>query len=227
MQWGVAMTADDQMRRDVIRELEWDPQVSDAAAIGVAVQDGAVTLTGRAASYSESQAAVRAAARVSGVRAVADELKIQLPEQPRDDADIARAIAHVLDWDAQVPDDVVQATVQAGWVDLTGEVEADYQRREAERMVRNIRGVTGITNNLTVAPRRRRRASAADTEAEIEEAFRRSAGIKAAHLRVKVTDHTAELYGEVHSLAEASAAWEAAASAPGVAKLENHLVVLP
>lgn len=81
-------------------------------------------------------------------------------------------------------------------------------------MVRNIRGVTGITNNLTVALRRRRRASAADTEAEIEEAFRRSADVDAAHLRVKVTDHTAELYGEVHSLAEAAAASEAAASAP-------------
>jgi osmotically-inducible protein OsmY len=223
---GVAMTADDQIRLDVIRELEWDPQVSDAAAIGVAVQDGAVTLTGRAGSYAESQAAVRAAARVSGVRAVADELKIQLPEQPRDDADIARAIAHVLEWDAQVPDDLVQATVQAGWVDLTGEVEADYQRREVERMVRNIRGVTGITNNLTVA-RGAARASAADTKAEIEEAFRRSAGVDSAHLRVKVTDHTAELYGEVHSLVEASAVSEAAASAPGVAKLENHLVVLP
>lgn len=124
------MTADDQIRLDVIRELELDAQVSDAAALGAAVQDGAVTLTGRAASYSESQAGVRAAARVSGVRAVADELKIQLPEQPRDDADIAQAIAHVLEWDTQVPDDMVQATVQAGWVDLTGEVEADYQRRE-------------------------------------------------------------------------------------------------
>ena len=217
------MKSDSEIREDVIRELQWDPQVPDPEAIGVAVTDGAVTLTGNVPTYGRKLAAVRAASRVYGVKAVADELRVKLDTDPRDDSDIARAIAHVLEWNTQIPEGQVHARVQAGWVMLEGEVEWDYQRHEVERMVRNVRGVVGITNNLLVKPR----VSADQIEAKIEEAFKREAEVDARHVRVDVTDHTAVLYGHVHSLNEASAARAAAASAPGVATVESHLVVSP
>jgi osmotically-inducible protein OsmY len=217
------MKSDAEIREDVIRELHWDPQVTDPEAIGVAVKDGAVTLTGRVPTYAESLAATRAAARVYGVKAVADELQVRLSTEPRDDSDIARAIAHVLEWNTQIPEGKVHATVQAGWVTLQGEVEFDYQRHEVERMVRHVRGVVGIINNIVVTSP----VSADRVKAQIEEAFRREAEIDARHVRVEVSDHTAELYGHVHSLNEAAAAAAAAAAAPGVADVESHLVVAP
>jgi osmotically-inducible protein OsmY len=217
------MKSDSDIREDVTRELQWDPQVSDPEAIGVAVEDGAVTLTGRLPTYSEKLAAVRAASRVYGVKAIADELKVRLAEEPRDDSEIARAIAHVLEWNTQVPEGKVHARVQGGWVILEGEVEWDYQRHEVERMVRHVRGVVGITSNIVVTPS----ASAERVEAAIGEAFRREAEIDARHIKVDVSDHTARLYGHVHSLNEAEAAAAAAASAPGVATVESHLVVVP
>jgi osmotically-inducible protein OsmY len=196
------MKSDSQIREDVIRELRWDPQILDPEAIGVAVKDGAVTL-----------AAARAAERVYGVKAVANDIKVKLSGDPRDDSDIARAIAHVLENNIQVPEGKVRARVQAGWVTLDGEVEWDYQRREVERMVRNVRGVVGITNIIVVKPL----VSPAEIEAKIEEAFKREAEVDARHVWVEVSDHTARLYGHVHSLTEAHAATTAAASAPGVA----------
>ncbi len=217
------MKSDTEIREDVIRELRWDPQVPDPAAIGVAVKDGAVTLTGHASTYGVKLAAVRAASRVYGVKAVADELKVRLAGEPRDDSDIAQAIAHVLEWNTQIPTGKVQARVQAGWVTLEGQVEWDYQRREVERIVRHVRGVVGITNSITVAPR----VSADQVEAKIEEAFKREAEVDARHVKVEVSDHTAKLYGHVHSLNEANAAATAAAAAPGVASVESHLVVSP
>ncbi len=112
---GYPMKSDSDIREDVIRELRWDPQVSDPDAIGVAVQDGAVTLTGHTATYAEKLAAARATERVYGVKAVANDLKVRLSGEPRDDSDIAKAIAHVLEWNVQVPADRVKARVQAGW----------------------------------------------------------------------------------------------------------------
>jgi osmotically-inducible protein OsmY len=217
------MKSDSEIREDVIRELQWDPQVPDPEAIGVAVTDGAVTLTGNVPTYGRKLAIVRAASRVYGVKTVADELKVKLDTDPRDDSDIARAIAHVLEWNTQIPEGQVHARVQAGWVMLEGEVEWDYQRHEVERMVRNVRGVVGITNNILVKPR----VSADQIEAKIEEAFKREAEVDARHIRVEVSDHTAKLYGHVHSLNEANAASVAAAAAPGVSLVESHLAVSP
>ena len=217
------MKSDSEIREDVIRELQWDPQVSDPDAIGVAVQDGAVTLTGQTATYAEKLAAARATERVYGVKAVANDLKVRLSGEPRDDSDIARAIAHVLEWNVQVPADRVKARVQAGWVTLDGHVDYEYQRHEVERMVRNVRGVVGVTNTITVTPP----VFPEQVEAKIEEAFKREAEVDARHVRVAVSDHTAELYGHVHSLNEVTAARAAAAAAPGVASVEDHLVVSP
>jgi osmotically-inducible protein OsmY len=217
------MKSDAEIRQDVITELRWDPQITQPEAIGVAVRDGAVTLTGHAPTYGEKLAAEKAAERVYGVKAVANDLEVRLSGEPRDDSEIARAIAHVLEWNINVPEGQLQARLENGWVILDGQVGYEYQRREVERMVRHVRGVVGITNNITIKPP----ASPDQVEARIEEAFRREAEVDARHVSVQITDHTARLYGHVHSLKEAAAARAAAASAPGVSVVENHLMVTP
>jgi osmotically-inducible protein OsmY len=217
------MKIDGEIRDDVIDELRWDPQITDPDAIGVAVKDGAVTLTGTVPTFVEKLAAARAAERVYGVRSVADELEVKLAGAPRDDSDIATAIAHVLDNNVQVPEGKVHARVQSGWVTLDGEVDHEYQRHEVERMVRQVRGVTGVIDTITVRPA----ANPAEVQTVIEETFKREAEIDARHISVAVSDHTAKLYGHVHSIQEATAARAAAAAAPGIAAVESHLVVSP
>ena len=217
------MKSDSKIRDDVLNELRWDPQITDPDAIGVTVTDGAVTLTGHVPTYAQKLAAARAAERVYGVKAVANELTVKLAGAARDDSDIAAAIAHVLDWNVSVPEGKVHARVEGGWVILDGEVDYDYQRREVERMVRQVRGVIGVTDLITVKPP----VSAEKVEQVIEDAFRREAEVDARHIRVEMSDHTAKLYGHVHSLHEASAARAAAAAAPGVATVESHLVIEP
>jgi osmotically-inducible protein OsmY len=217
------MKTDAQLKDDVIEELRWDPQISDADVIGVGVKDGAVILSGQAPSYAEKMAAAQAAGRVNGVKAVGNDLNVELPGAPRDDAGITEAIAHVLEWNVQVPEDRVHATVEHGWVTLEGDVDHDYQRREVERMVRHVRGVIGLLNNITVRPP----ANPAQVQTLIEEMFKRQAEVDALQIRVEVSDRTARLYGQVHSLQEATAAQAAAASAPGVASVESHLLIAP
>ena len=184
------MKTDSEIRDDVIYELQWDSQLTDPDAIGVAVQDGAVTLTGRVPSYAEKLAAARAAERVYGVKAVANDLEVRLSGGPRDDSDIAKAIAHILEWNVQIPEGKVHARVENGWVTLAGEVDYDYQKREVERMVNHVRGVAGVQNFIIVRPP----ASPEAVEAAIEQAFRREAEVDARHVKVEVTDHTAKLY---------------------------------
>jgi osmotically-inducible protein OsmY len=217
------MKSDAEIKEDVMRELQWDLQISDPGAIGVAVKDGAVTLTGHTPTYAEKLAAARAAERVYGVKAVANDINVELAGTPRDDSEIATAIAHVLDNNVQIPPGQVRARVQNGWVTLKGNVRYDFQRREVARMVRNVRGVVGVTDLINVTPS----ASPERVREAIEDAFRREAEIDARHVSVEVSDHTAKLYGHVHSVKEADAAREAAAAAPGIATVESHLLVSP
>lgn len=215
------MKSDTEIIDDVIDELRWDPQITEPDAIGVAVTDGAVTLTGSVPTYAQRLVAARAAERVYEVKAVANELKVKLAGAPRDDSDIARAIAHVLENNVQVPEGKVHARVEGGWVTLDGEVEWGFQRHEVERMVRQVRGVIGVTDTIVVKPS----ASPQSVQAVIEEIFKGEAAIDARHVRVEVSDHTAKLYGHVHSLQEANAASAAAAAARGITRVESHLVI--
>jgi osmotically-inducible protein OsmY len=214
--------SDIQLQQEVLRELEWDPEV-DAAHIGVSVKDGAVTLTGHVSSYSEKLAAVRAAERVYGVKAVADEIEVRLPgSSARDDTDIAEAIAQVLRWNALVPD-TVEAEVRKGFVTLRGEVDWSYQREAAERAVRDVKGVKGVSNLITVKPR----PKPEDIQERIAEAIRRAANMDARQIWVTTTNGTVVLHGTVHSLYEKKIAEREAAAAPGVAKVENRIAVVP
>jgi osmotically-inducible protein OsmY len=217
------MKTDSEIREDVIKELQWEPRISNPEAIGVAVVDGAVTLTGHVSSYAEKLAAAKAAERVSGVRAVGNQIEVRLVDDKRDDGDIARAIAHILEWNTNIPEDRVKARVEHGWVTLEGVVDHAYQRDEVERMVRHVRGVVGITNNIEVRPQ----VTAREVEKSIAETLERHAELDANNIRVEVSDHTARLYGHVHSIHEAEVAREAAAAAPGVGRVESFLTVLP
>src|SRR6266852_9252674 len=141
---------DEQMQRDILAELKWEPRVSPNE-IGVVVKDGVVALTGWVDSYAKKWAAAEAAHRVRGVLAVANDIEVRLPiSAERTDADIAAAAVRALEWDALVPVDKIQVTVSKGWITLKGEVEWQYQRQDAERVVRRLSGVKGVSNLITV-----------------------------------------------------------------------------
>jgi osmotically-inducible protein OsmY len=206
----------------VMNELQWDPAV-DAAHIGVSVESGAVTLTGHVSSYSEKYAAVRAAERVYGVRAVADEIEVKLPSSSeRDDTDIAEAIASTMRWNVLVPE-TVDVEVRNGYVTLRGEAVWNFQREAAERLVRDVIGVKGVTNLITVQPK----VKASAVEQQVQEAIERAAALDARAISVSTTNGTVRLRGTVHSLYEKQVAESAAKAAPGVKEVVNEIAVSP
>jgi osmotically-inducible protein OsmY len=206
----------------VMNELRWDPAV-DAAHIGVSVESGAVTLTGHVSSYSEKYAAVRAAERVYGVRAVADEIEVNLPSSSeRDDTDIAEAIASTMRWNVLVPE-TVDVEVRNGYVTLRGEAVWNFQREAAERLVRDVIGVKGVTNLITVQPK----VKASAVKQQVQEAIERAAALDARAISVSTTNGTVRLRGTVHSLYEKQVAESAAKAAPGVKEVVNEIAVSP
>lgn len=216
---------DEAIRDDVIAELESEPQISEPARIGVAVRNGVVTLSGSVPSYPERFAAEKAARRVDGVKAIANDIEVKLPTTTiRSDTDIASAAVNALRWDVQVPDERIQVTVHEGWVTLEGDVDYWYQKQAAERAVRGLQGVKGVVNNIkVVAPR----VSPAEVKARIESALERSAELDAKRINVETYDGTLVLTGKVRSLAEKEEAEAAAWSTRGVSKVENQIVISP
>ena len=215
------MKTDIQLQKDILDELAWDPAVN-ATDVGVTVKDGVVTLTGHLTNYVEKHAAERAARRVSGVKALAVDIEVRLsPSYKRTDTDIAAAAQRALDGNVAIPANGIQPMVENGWITLNGEVEWDFQRKAAERSVRDLFGVVGVTNLLKVKPK----VAPSDVEKGIHDALVRQAEREAKQLQILVDGSRVTLRGKVHSWTERRAVQGAAWAAPGVATVVNELTV--
>jgi osmotically-inducible protein OsmY len=216
-------TADLDLQENVAEELAFDPRLDGAAAIGVAAKDGVVTLTGRVDTYAKKVAAEEAAKRVDGVKGLAADLTVELPEMHRrSDADIVAAALNVLAWDLSVPRDAVRVQAQNGWLTLEGTVDWYYQKERAEHVVRNLAGVRGLTNHIDLRPR----VTLPAVKESLRRAFKRHAEIDADHVMVETNASMVTLRGTVHSWAEREDATHAAFSVPGVTVVENLTTVV-
>lgn len=216
------MKTDTQLLRDVHDQLAWEPSVRDDE-IGVAVKDGVVTLSGHVPSYADKYIAIYAVERVVGVKALADEMQVNLPSaHQRTDTELAHAAVNVMEWNVQVPDDRVRVTVRDGWITLEGEVEWQYQRAAAERCLHDLKGVRGVTNLIAMKPER---VSASDVTETIKDTLRRSADRAADGITVETHEGAVTLKGVVRSFAERRDAERAAWNAPGVTKVDDRLIV--
>jgi osmotically-inducible protein OsmY len=215
---------DAQLLRDVVDELKWDPTLG-GAEIGVAAKDGVVTLSGQLDSYAKKYAAERAAERVAGVRAIAEDLTVKVASSfLRSDTEIAHAVVNALKWDVEVPDDRIKSKVENGWIWLEGDVEWQYQKTSAERAVRYLTGVRGVSNLITVKPKK---VSTFEVNQKIKDALKRSAEMDANRITVQAADGEVTLRGTVRSFAERVDAERAAWAAPGVTKVRDEILISP
>jgi len=217
------MKTDTDLQKDVMTELKWEPSIK-AAEIGVGVANGVVTLSGYVDSYSKKWAAERAAARVFGVRGVAEKLEVRLPGSlKRSDEDIVRAASDALEWNVQVPQDRVKVKVQDGVLSLSGQVEFWYQKVAALDAVRHLLGVVLVDNRITIKPPVR----PLNVKEGIERAFQRNALLDSRRITVQTRGGKVVLRGSVRSWAEEEQAYWAAWAAPGVSEIESHITVNP
>ncbi len=215
------MRSDEDIKQDILDEVDWDRQIA-STDIGVTVKEGAVSLYGSVSSYAEKLAAERAARRVKGVRAIAEEIKVNYPPKTIvSDEDIADRVAQLFDWHSSFQENDVKAEVRNGYVTLTGEVDWHYQRETARNQVASIRGVTGVSNQIKLRPK----ASAADVKRKITAALHRNANVEASHINVDVSGGEVTINGDVKAWYERKLVEDAVWSAPGVVSVKDKLRV--
>jgi osmotically-inducible protein OsmY len=219
------MKSDDQLKRDVQAELDWDPSINDSGIV-VSTRDGVVTLAGHVPFYADKVFAEKAAKTVAGVRGVANDIEVKpnMAHQ-RPDSDIAESAVGALKASVAVPAEDIKVVVRDGWITLEGSVAFRYQKSAAESVVRTLWGVKGITNSISIAtpiPS----VSPTDVRNKIQSAYQRHAAIDANNVKVDVSGSTVTLTGQVHSWHEKDDAENAAWAAPGVKSVHNNLSVV-
>jgi len=217
----MVMKTDAQVQKNVIAELNWDPEV-DASKIAVEVTYGVVTLSGQVDSHSEKSSAERAVLRVNGVLATAIETEVEVPKKdPRKDADIAQAAESILHKQANFPKDTVQVMVEDGWITLTGNVDWEYQRHNASNALRNLIGVAGVNDHITL----KHPISLTEVKMDIEVALKRRAKHEAKKIQVTIQGGEVTLTGSVTSGAERDLAIDSSKSATGVLSVKDDISV--
>ncbi|MWD29104.1 BON domain-containing protein [Aquicoccus sp. SCR17] len=212
---------DKTLRQNVIDELDFEPSI-DSADIGVAVEEGVVTLSGHVRTYAEKVTTIETVESVRGVKAIADEIEVR-PAGAHITADdeIAKRLLNTLKWNSSVPEDKIHSKIKNGWVTLSGEVEWRYQAEAAERAAHRLSGVTGVSNLIKVTPS----VKAPDVSDKIKRAFHRDAELDSSGIRVNVRDGTVTLEGKVRYFGERKVAERAAWAVPGVSHVVDHLTV--
>lgn len=213
-----------ELAQRIMRELKWDSRI-EWATINVQVSEAVATLTGVVSSYAKKVAAQEAAHRVTGILDVANDIEVKpIDRWARTDTEIARAVRNGLEWDALVPNELIQSTVSNGWVTLAGDVDYWREREDAERAILRLAGVVGVTNQITI---RRRPVDPNELREHIEYALERRADREAERLRVDVHDGSVDLWGRVHSWQEKRAVIGSVGHAPGVIEVKDHLRIDP
>ena len=210
---------DDQLHQDVLDELNFEPSIN-AAHIGVAVDDGIVTLSGEVGSFAEKYNAERAVRRVKGVHGIVEHIKVVFPsDKVTGDAEIAERVLASLKWSALVPADRVTVKVENGWVALNGELDWQFQKSAAEAAVRRLSGIKGISNLIKLPPQ----VAGTNVKQRIEDALKRNAEVEAQRIQVGVNGSKVILNGSVDTWHERNVAESAAWAVPGVTMVEDHL----
>ena len=215
------MKTDMELEKDVAEELKWDPSIDDSE-IGISVRGGVVTLTGSVPDFAQKWGALQAVERIAGVRAIAQELIVKLPDRYHvSDTELAHQIVNTLLWDIEVPHEKIKVRVERGWVTLEGEVNWQFQRNSADRAVRHQKGVVGVSNLITIASH----VSAHDIAQRVKDALRRSAEADSKKISVSSDGGTVTLSGTVRSWAEREDAERAAWGTTGVTAVEDRLAI--
>lgn len=218
------MKSDIEIQKNVIEEIQWDPQLTKIAShIGVIVKNEVVTLSGDVDYYSQKLAAEKAAKRVKDVKVVAMDVEVKsASSSDLTDSKIAEAVRNALTWHSAVNEDMINIKVEEGWVYLEGMVNWEYERKAAERAIENLRGVKGVINQVKI---KERKVDATEVKKKIKAAFHRHATVDSANIKVDASNGVVKLTGQVRSWAEWKDAADVVWSMPGVTEVENKLEI--